>query len=112
MGPEKEGMFCAARCRTPADCGGDRCSPDGLCDRWPRPLGCDSPELCDAGGSAGFRCSAKERCQPACKRGLVLYGGTHCAKPCKGDAECPGGWCETDICVPLCPSEGCPYRWE
>jgi hypothetical protein len=113
MGPEKEGSFCAKICKTASDCGGDRCSPEGICDRWPAPLPCQDPEFCTVSGDyGGFRCSPSSPCQSPCKKGLVLFGGTHCAKPCEKESQCPGGHCENGICAPLCPSEGCPYRWE
>jgi len=60
----------------------------------------------------GFRCKPSDPCRNTCKKGLVLFGGTHCAKPCKNAADCPGGSCDNGVCGPLCPSEGCPYRWE
>ena len=73
----------------------------------------DDIESCNLpGGGNGFRCKGAKKCGPACKRGLVLTGGTHCAKPCKSNAQCPGGECGEGTCGPLCPSEGCPYLWE
>ena len=111
-GPERDHWSCAKLCRSNADCGKDPCV-NGVCDRWPKHA-CKAPdESCTtADGEMGFRCSAKHECKPMCKRGLAAYGGTHCAKKCKTNAECPGGTCEEGFCVPLCPSEGCPYRWE
>lgn len=113
MGPEKDGTFCAKICKSASDCAGDRCSPEGTCDRWPAPLACDAPEFCAMPGDfGGFRCKPSDPCTSSCKKGLALYGGTHCAKPCKSAADCPGGSCDSGVCGPLCPSEGCPYRWE
>lgn len=112
MGPEKDRWSCAKLCKSNADCGKDSCV-NGVCDRWPKHPCKDPQDNCTtADGQVGFRCSAKDKCLPMCKRGLVAYGGTHCAKPCKSDGDCPGGWCSEDVCLPLCPSEGCPYRWE
>lgn len=113
MAPEASGGYCARRCRTAADCGGDPCTAEGVCDRWPREKPtCDAPEFCELSGGRGMgvRCGSGP-CVPSCKKGLVLTGGTHCAKPCKSNADCPGGECD-EVCGPLCPSEGCPYRWE
>jgi hypothetical protein len=112
MAVDKGGTYCTKVCKKDSDCGADKCSPQGVCDRWPPELKCQSPEFCDEGGVTGHRCSPRDKCVSPCKRGLVLTGGTHCAKPCKADGECPGGWCEEGVCIPLCPSEGCPYRWE
>lgn len=111
--PDKSGIYCTRLCAGPADCPGGSCTPEGACDFSPAPLACEAPEFCDLpGGSMGARCKPTDPCTNTCKKGLVLYGGTHCAKPCKGPADCPGGTCEEDICGPLCPSEGCPYLWE
>jgi hypothetical protein len=113
MGPEKDGTFCAKICKSSSDCAGDPCSPEGICNRWPAPLACEEPDFClmpdDFGG---FRCKSSDPCRSTCKKGLALFGGTHCAKPCKSAADCPGGSCDNGVCGPLCPSEGCPYRWE
>jgi len=113
MGPERKGSYCAKLCKGSADCAGGTCTPEGICDRWPPPLACESAEICTLeGGIPGARCKESDPCQNPCKKGLVLYGGTHCAKPCKTNADCPGGDCGEGVCGPLCPSEGCPYRWE
>jgi hypothetical protein len=112
MGPEGERWYCAKLCKSSADCGKDPCE-NGVCNRWPKHACKDPQDNCTTpDGQQGFRCSAKDKCLPMCKRGLSVYGGTHCAKACKGDKACPGGSCEEGFCVPLCPSEGCPYRWE
>lgn len=112
LGPEGERWSCAKLCKTNADCGKDPCVK-GVCDRWPKHPCKDPKDNCTtAEGEMGFRCGPSDKCLSMCKRGLVVYGGTHCAKPCKADAECPGGSCAEGVCVPLCPSEGCPYRWE
>ena len=113
LAPEPENLaYCSKRCATDKECAGDKCV-GGLCDRWPPRVECDDSELCTMpGGDPGFRCGAKGTCRRACKRGHVLFGGTHCAKKCTGASDCPGGQCADRVCTPLCPSEGCPYRWD
>ncbi|MCC6524340.1 MAG: hypothetical protein IT373_16900 [Polyangiaceae bacterium] len=111
--PEKNGSYCSKRCQADGDCPGGKCAPEGVCDFWAKPLACDSYEFCDLpGGVMGGRCKPSDPCQSPCKKGLVLTGGTHCAKPCKVPADCPGGECSDGVCTPLCPAEGCPYLWE
>jgi hypothetical protein len=114
MGPEDENLsYCSRLCKSDAECPGGKCSKGGVCNFWPAPAGCDSMEVCTtADGKTGTRCKPSDPCRNPCKKGLELYGGTHCAKPCQTAAQCPGGECLEDFCVPLCPSEGCPYAWE
>lgn len=120
MASDAEGRYCNARCTSDADCrkGGrtGKCTSEGLCDRFDvPPLTCDSLtqiECKTARGEFGWRCPDGP-CRPACKPGLRLFGGTDCAKPCKSDRDCPGGGeCMQGACIPVCPSEGCPYLWE
>jgi hypothetical protein len=112
MAPERNGMNCARRCG-PGGCRGGTCNSEGICDRWPKPLRCEAPEMCRTPDRLdGLRCEAADPCTVPCKPGLILYGGTHCAKPCRAMADCPGGECSAGVCGPLCPTEGCPYRWE
>jgi hypothetical protein len=112
LGPERDHWSCAKLCKSNTDCGDDPCR-HGVCDRWPRHTCANPQENCTtADGQQGFRCSSRDPCRAMCKRGLVVYGGTHCAKACERAEDCPGGSCSEGVCVPLCPSEGCPYRWE
>jgi len=112
MAPELEGTYCSRTCKSDKECGAGKCV-SGVCSKWPPKLECEGTLFCELpGGGAGVRCTEKDPCRNPCKPPLILYGGTHCAKPCKSAAECPGGECETGVCAPLCPSEGCPYRWE
>lgn len=113
--------FCERLCRADADCDGGKCD-QGTCnslepsaaaifyDGWCRLLD----------GRPGRVDEAAKLCAPQCKIGLLQVGGTDCVKPCKTQADCPGGKCMTDgpdntfrFCGPsVCPSEGCPYPWE
>jgi hypothetical protein len=113
MGPEKGGSSCARLCKSKADCRAGRCTTEGICDRWPAPVACDAPHLCDLPGArTGIRCKPTDVCVSPCKDDLALVGGTHCAKVCWKNDDCPAGACTEGVCTPLCPSEGCPYRWE
>jgi len=113
MAPEKGGSYCARTCRSDKDCSNKGRCVAGLCDRWPPSPACENAAFCQLpGGATGLRCKDSEPCRNPCKPGHVLFGGTHCAKPCRSNADCPGGECTTGVCGPLCPSEGCPYRWE
>lgn len=113
--PERGGRFCAAPCRTQADCKQGTCVEPGYCDRWPRWDGCaeSSFEPCDTReGAFGRRCNGK--CVNVCKPGHVTVGGTHCAKLCRSDADCGGFGCvKSDgppyTCAGLCPGRSCPY---
>lgn len=112
---------CASKCVADGDCTKDgragSCK-DGLCER-PIELACQGggkPSKCKTDeGDDGQRCKTSDECLQTnliCPSGLVMYGGTHCAKQCKTASDCPKGECSEEICGPLCPSEGCPYLWE
>ena len=103
--------------------GGERPPSVGLCYDQEEPKNRSERSITDGGCTTsddrqGYQVEGDPRCYPWCKRGLVLYGGTNCAKPCRTNGDCPGGWCERDqpsnpgVCAPVCPSEGCPYPWE
>lgn len=111
MAPNGSGTFCEKLCTSPADCGASgRCTPEGVCDTFPT-VECQGTVCELPGGDFGLECNGK--CVNPCKRGLTLYGGTHCAKRCKAPSDCPGGECaEEGFCTPVCPAEGCPYPWE
>ncbi len=109
---------CHRKCRKDADCDEGRCS-NGLCDsvlRAEAPCQFNINAPCKtAGGNNGFLCKPGGRCYPFCTKGLSLFYGTDCAKPCRTNADCPGGSC-SDLtgegsCAPVCPSEGCPTPW-
>jgi hypothetical protein len=104
--------FCSKLCKSDRECGVDKCSK-GVYDRWEHRDG-DDTEMCPLRGNEGikFRCKPNGPCKRPCKRGHRLFGGTDCAKPCKQSSDCPGGECAQGACIPLCPSEGCPYRWD
>jgi hypothetical protein len=113
-GPEEGGTYCSKLCKLDKDCPGGTCAKNGVCDLWSHhALKCDDPALCvTPTRGAGQRCKEGDPCLPVCKIGLVLAGGTHCAKPCKTNKDCPKGECDGTTCGPLCPAEGCPYLWE
>jgi hypothetical protein len=118
MATDAQANFCERVCKADAECEGGRCV-DGLCNSLERPSTADW-QIRDgcrtADGRDGFHVDGDSRCYPWCKIGLVLYGGTHCVKPCASNADCPGSQCAREedppLCGPICPSEGCPYPWE
>lgn len=120
MGPERGGTFCAKTCGPGRPCNGGTCTPQGVCDRWPDFDACreQNQETClTKSEEPGQICDGV--CVGYCKEGLILVGGTHCAKPCKSDRDCGGtrNACWKDdgppyFCGMLCPSEGCPYLYE
>jgi hypothetical protein len=118
MAPNPQATFCERVCKGDAECEGGSCVK-GLCESMERPSTADwqlQGECRTADGRDGFHVRGDNHCYPWCKVGLVLYGGTHCVKPCASSADCPGGQCAREesppLCGPLCPSEGCPYPWE
>jgi hypothetical protein len=114
-----DNAMCLRLCNTGADCPDRKCvyglcvtpQPADRADRTVTDPPCSTPD-----GRQGYKVEGDPVCYPHCKKGLVLYGGDRCAKPCRRDTECPGGSCGVNetpsVCVPVCTSEGCPYPWE
>lgn len=134
--------LCRQNCDTKGECAVGKCL-EGRCEQFRR-LGCVAPNLpscnlegdpengtcvkgqcvhfCSVAANDGNLCERPGggqcrdgKCEPACDAGLVLVGGTHCAKPCRTQADCPGGTCNNDplgsqVCEPMCPPK-CPYKW-
>jgi len=110
MAPGPGLTMCERLCKSDTECVGGTCLSEGMCGTVPK-LPCENGTLCTLpSGQAGLECGGK--CYNPCKPTHGLYGGTHCAKICKDNAECPGGECADNYCTPLCPAEGCPYPWE
>jgi len=108
--------YCSRLCKSDKDCVGMVCGSKGVCTMPDRPKletcrdGSEPGSCTTKKGQAGWGCP--EQCEKACRGRLILTGGTHCAKPCRSDRDCPKGSCNTDHCSPLCPMEGCPYLWD
>lgn len=113
--PNEAGVVCERTCRSDKDCNGGTCTREGLCEAE-RPCEVYGDACVLPNNVTGHMCEGK--CVNPCGRGKVLVGGTHCAKQCWADADCPGFGCWKGgglpyVCnAPLCPSNGCPYPWD